>query len=67
VSFLVFTVALLWPAAAFMGKYTLHAYYYPREVIATGRIAVMPLVVLLGGTMLCLALAFWSFARRDIT
>jgi ABC-2 type transport system permease protein len=65
-SFLVHTVALLWTKAAFLKRFTLHAYYVPRDVLASGRLAALPLIVLGGCTALCFAAAFWHFARRDV-
>ena len=67
VSFLLFTIALLWPDAAVLRTYTLHNYYVPRDLLVTGTIAPLPLAVLIGSSLLCLSLAFWRFNRRDIT
>jgi ABC-2 type transport system permease protein len=65
-SFLVNTVALLWNRAAFLKPFTLHEYHVPRDVLAAGRIAPLAVAVLGGCTALCIAVAFWHFARRDV-
>ena len=64
-SFLVHTVALLWTRAAFLKPYTLHAYYAPRDVLAGG-FAPLSVAVLGSWIVLCIAGAFWHFARRDV-
>jgi ABC-2 type transport system permease protein len=66
VSFLVFTVAMLWPRAAWLGPFTLHAYYEPREVLMSGRIATLSIIVLVVWSAACLLLAFVHFNRRDV-
>jgi ABC-2 type transport system permease protein len=65
-SFLVYTVALLWPAAAALEPYTLHAYYEPRDVLATGAIPLRSVAVLGSVSLLALGTAMWRFRTRDV-
>ena len=65
-SFLVNTVSMLWEKAAFLEPYALHTYYSPRDVLASGRVAPVALIVLGSWTLVCLGLAYWRFVRRDI-
>ena len=65
-SFLVNAVATLWSKAQFIKPYSLHAYYEPRELLTQGHLASSSVVVLAAFSAIALAVAFTSFARRDL-
>jgi ABC-2 type transport system permease protein len=65
-SFLIHTVAALWPAAAFLSPLALHSYFVPRDVLAAGQLTPVPVAVLGGWTLLCLGGAWRRFATRDV-
>lgn len=66
ISFLVLTVALLWPQAAALQSYTLHSYYNSRDVLVSGRIPFRSVAVLGSWIALCLAGTYWRFSTRDV-
>jgi ABC-2 type transport system permease protein len=66
VSYFVDTVASLWPAAAFLEPYTLHAWYDPNAVLVQGVLSGRAVAVLGSITAAALVAAAWRFRTRDL-
>jgi hypothetical protein len=65
-SYLAQAVAALWPRAAWVGPFSLHYYYDPREVLVNGQFAPAELLVLLAVLMVATGVAFGRFQARDL-
>jgi ABC-2 type transport system permease protein len=66
VSYFADTVASLWPAAQFLERYTLHAYYDPQAVLTGPGLPAKAILVLGGVAAAGVATAAWRFRTRDL-
>ena len=65
-SYLAQAIAALWPRAAWVGPFSLHYYYDPREVLVNGHFAPTELLVLLAVLLVATGVAFARFRSRDL-
>ena len=65
-SFVVNTLAVLWPKIAFAKPYSLHGHYDPREVLVQGNLAMSSVMILAAVAAIALAAAYLRFTRRDL-
>jgi hypothetical protein len=65
-SYLIQAIAALWPRAAWIGPYSLHFYYDPREVLVNGTFAPFEMLLLAGVFAAAATIAFRRYQTRDL-
>jgi beta-exotoxin I transport system permease protein len=66
VSYLIDVISTLWPKAAFMHPYSLHAYYDPRGILVEGHALSSSIPVLGAIVVVCGSAALVRFRARDL-